>query len=163
MLEMGTRKGGIFEWSPAKLTDNGELKFADAEDPLGGKYSWRIKRGPIGQDGISPRERVPGVVTSKTEVVLKTDNMVIEALLGRADALDPYATALQSVDLLSRQAEVDLRNAEVERMESGLKMVQDLGVNSRVDAWVKLFGEKADIQIVPVASANGQAVKPVKP
>jgi hypothetical protein len=163
MLERGTRKGGVFEWSPAKLDGNGELEFDAGDDPLGGKFSWRIKRGPIGQDAIELKQQVPGVVTTKTEVVLRTDNVVIEALLGRADALDPYATALQSIDLLNRQAEVDLRNAELERMKSGLKMALALDVDSRVDAWEKLFGDKPDIQMVPVPAANGQPVKPPKP
>jgi hypothetical protein len=154
MLQKGTRQGGTFEWADAKLDVDGKLDFPDGEDPLDHKYSWRIARGPIGQ------AHIPGVVTSKTEVVLRTDNMITEALLGRADALDPYATALQSMDLASRQADVDLRNSEVERMKSGLKMAEDLNANSRVEAWEKLFGKKADVQLIPMAPVNGQGVKP---
>ncbi len=91
VLQVGVSAGGTYSWTDAQLTDDGMLDFDDS--PLDGRYSWRIKRGPIGQEDNNESPKVPGVVTAKDTIVLRTDNIVVEALLGQADALDPYASA----------------------------------------------------------------------
>jgi hypothetical protein len=53
---------------------------------------YRYKRGRLGQ------QQVDGVVLRKDRVVLRTDSILVEALLGEADALDEYAMVSQKAD-----------------------------------------------------------------
>jgi hypothetical protein len=155
MLEVGTREGGRYNWEDATLDDNGELDFPD--NPLDRMYSWRIKRAPIPQDDgddspITPH--VPGVVTARDSIVLRTDNVVVEALLGQADALDPYATALQASDLQSREADIEAREAQTRRTTDALDLVQTQSEDEKVDAFERILGEEPDIEVVPVAAVS---------
>jgi hypothetical protein len=62
---------------------------------------YRFRRGPLSvrPDGHAPVPYpVDGVVIALSEVVLRTDSVVVEALLGQADALDEYAMASQKAD-----------------------------------------------------------------
>ncbi|NAS20087.1 hypothetical protein GT755_00120 [Herbidospora sp. NEAU-GS84] len=150
MLEHGVRDGGVYKWTPAELDDEGRLKLADS--PLDARYSWRIASDPVGQDDQT--RKVPGVVTARTSVVLRTDNIVAEALLGQADALDTYASALQSLDLRSREAEIEWRRADTRRTTDALDLVHQRPEGERVEAFEKILGDKPDIEIVPAAVAG---------
>ena len=149
MLEVGELEDGRYAWKDATLDDNGELDFG--ENPLDRRFSWRIKPGSIGQDGAD--HKVPGVVTARDSIVVRTDNIVIEALLGQSDALDPYATALQALDIKSREADNTAREAETRRISDALDLVKalkdtpDLDLDKAVDAFEKILGEEPDIEV----------------
>ncbi|WP_149830893.1 hypothetical protein [Streptomyces tailanensis] len=97
-LQMRTNPQGItYQWSPATLNSDGTLHFDG--DPLASDVRWRF--APVGRGG----EEARGVVMDRDTVVLRTDNLVVEALLGQADALDLYASALQALDLLDRESQ----------------------------------------------------------
>ncbi|WP_344209797.1 hypothetical protein [Nonomuraea bangladeshensis] len=154
MLQMGIRKGGVYEWDTFAEPD-GEGKLKLEGSPLDERYSWRIKPEPIGQEGQA--HKVSGVVTARDTIVLRTDNIVAEALLGQADALDTYASALQSLDLRSREADIEWRRAETRRTTEALDLVSQRPEAERVDAFDKILGDKPDIEVVPVAAAgNGK-------
>jgi hypothetical protein len=156
MLEVGELEDGRYTWKDATLDDNGELDFG--ANPLDRRYSWRIKRGSIGQDGAD--HKVPGAVTARDKIVLRTDNIVVEALLGKSDALDPYASALQALDIKSREADNTSREAETRRISDALDLVKalkdtpDLDLDKAVDAFEKILGEEPDIEVVPVAAVT---------
>jgi hypothetical protein len=156
MLEVGVREGGRYAWDDATLDDNGELDFDD--NPLDPRYSWRIKQGPIPPEDEDEEDeetpRVPGVVTARDSIVLRTDNIIVEALLGQADALDPYASALQARDLQSREADIEGREAQTRRTTDALDLVQALSEDERVDAFDRILGEEPDIEVVPVAAVR---------
>jgi hypothetical protein len=80
---------------------------------------------------------------------------VVEALLGQADALDPYASKLQTLDLASREADITHRLAETTRLEKALALIDGQAADKRVEAWNTVLGEKPEIQVIPVAAANG--------
>jgi hypothetical protein len=151
ILQIGVRNGGTFNWEDATLNNDGDLEIN--EDPLLSKFCWRMKLGPIGQEGLQEKERVPGVVTESTTVVLRTDNVVAEALLGRADALDPYASMLQALDLQSREVDIAGRQIEVERLRSALDLIKAQADNEKVAAWDKILGDKPDIEVLPTVAA----------
>jgi hypothetical protein len=151
MLQVGTRKAGMFDFQDVHLADDGTLDFQDP--PLDPEYSWRIKPGPIGQAGKD--HPVPGVVTGRDSLVLRTDNVVSEALLGQADALDTYASALQAVDLESRSADVDWRKAQVQRTTEALDIIDGIpNADKKVDAYKEILTEKPEIEVVPVAAVS---------
>ncbi|OAA20995.1 hypothetical protein UG55_106632 [Frankia sp. EI5c] len=140
----------LTDWKDAEIDSDGSL--AHQGDPLAKDVVWRIKREPLGQAG-EPR-KVDGVVTSKTSVVLRTDSVIIEALLGRADALDPYAAALQALDLRAREADIIWRETETRRTAKALELVDAADADQKATVWEKTLGDQPDIEIVPLATTN---------
>jgi hypothetical protein len=62
------------------------------EAPEENKY-YRFKQGPLAQDG--DKNPVDGVLLSSQTIVMRTDSVIVEALLGQADALDNYSMEIQ--------------------------------------------------------------------
>lgn len=148
-LEVGANpEGAVYHWRPAALDADGTLRFEG--DPLEDGVRWRFRRGQLSED---PRE-VAGVITDRSSVVLRTDNLVVEALLGQADALDPYASALQALDLLNRQSEMEARDTETRRTAEALALVSEQDSDDRIDAWQKIFPDQPEIEVVPVAAVG---------
>jgi hypothetical protein len=150
MLQVGERQGGVYTWADAQLAVDGTIDFNGSV--LGEDVSWRIKPGPIGQQNQA--DQVTGVVTARDTIVLRTDNVVGEALLGKADALDPYASALQSIDLQSRTADVNWRNSQVKRTTEALGIVGTLPEGDKVTGYKDMLVPPPEIQVVPVAAAD---------
>lgn len=85
-----------------KITMNadGQDWKIEAALPVNGQFSpptesmsYRFKRGALAQDG--KQHKVDGVVKSEQTIVMRTDSVFVEALLGQADALDNYALMTQ--------------------------------------------------------------------
>jgi len=150
VLEVGTRSNGSYEWNPAELDGAGELDFP--RSPLSTDYRWRFAPGPL--SGSDAPHDVDGLITQRSNVVLRTDNMVVEALLGQADALDPYATALQALDLHARDADIEWRKTDIERVEAALSIIRAQAGAAQVDAYARLLGDQPDISVVPAAAVT---------
>lgn len=58
---------------------------------------------------------VPGIILSVQKNVIRTEGVIVEALLGVGDALDGYARRLQEIEVERREAEIILKKAESER------------------------------------------------
>lgn len=100
--------GVIFDHDdkPIKVLDKIEMA-ADAQDwviadaqMVGNEFAaptdrlfYRFKRGSLGQAGAP--QAVEGVVMKRREITMQTDSVIVEALLGQADALDEYAMETQ--------------------------------------------------------------------
>ncbi len=87
--------------------------------------------------------------------------MVVEALLGVADALDPYASGLQKLDLQAREGELQARETDEkwrdtdrQRIADALAIIANAPVEERVKAWTDMLAERPEIEVVPVASVN---------
>ena len=63
--------------------------------------TWR----PRGQNG--PVVKVPGIALSRQQLVMRTDGVLVEAILGEGEALDEYSRDLQSVTIDERQTAID--------------------------------------------------------
>jgi hypothetical protein len=154
MLEVGTRAGGTFDWQDATLDEDGQLAFTDS--PLDPLYTWRVKPGPIAQDATDDH-RVPGVVTGRKNVVLRTNTVVVEALLGEADALDPYASALQDLDLRARAADLEARETDNRRICDALDLIGAItDVDKKVQAWTAMLGARPQVDVT--ATLDGARV-----
>ena len=155
ILQTGERPNGVaYQWSDAQLEADGTLRFAG--DPLAPNVRWRMKTGSLSKDDRSVR----GVIMDKSSIVLRTDNIVVEALLGQADALDPYATALQTLDLKERESVTRARDIQTDRVNDARNLVAAQAADQRVDAWQKLFPDEPEIQVVPVASVTTNGSTP---
>jgi hypothetical protein len=151
-LQVGRRpNGSTYEWEDAKLGGDGELDFPG--DPLSTDYRWRFRPGPL--NGPDAPRAVNGLITQQSSVVVRTDNLVVEALLGQADALDPYASALQALDLQSREADRKWREVQTEKATDALEIVDKIAdTTKQVDAYERMLVDKPDIEVVPVAAVN---------
>jgi hypothetical protein len=68
---------------------------------------------------------VPGVILAAEKNVLRTDAVIVEALLGQGDALDDYAKRLQELEVSSREAEQARKEAEAARAALANQVVTD--------------------------------------
>lgn len=80
---------------------------------------------------------VPGIILSATKNVLRTEGVIVEALLGEGEALDSYATRLQELEVARREAEVARESAEAERAALLNQLVKDCD-NDRAKLLVEL-------------------------
>jgi hypothetical protein len=155
MLEVGTNPNGIsYDWTPATLAGDGSIDFAG--DVLAPDVRWRFRQGALSTD--ESKRSIGGVIMNKSSVVLRTDNIVVEALLGQADALDPYASAMQALDVLTRESQKEATEAETRRITDALAIVAAANEAQKVDIWQKLFPDNPDIEVVQgaaVAAGDG--------
>jgi hypothetical protein len=145
--------GHYREWRDATLDERGELNF---DDPLADGVRWRFKPGNL--NGKHPR-RINGLITAASQQVLRTDSVVVEALLGQADALDTYASALQGLDLMARASETDALKASTKKTIDALNLVAAQTANDQIEAWQKIFPDEPEIEVVPVAAVNNSSDK----
>jgi hypothetical protein len=99
----------------------------DAGAPLGDRYH-RVRRDVVSryQDPTTGFEvDVPGIILAATTSVLRTEGVIVEALLGQGEALDEYAKELQTLEVRRREAEVTKLVAERDRVQLGNKASQD--------------------------------------
>jgi hypothetical protein len=68
---------------------------------------------------------VPGVILAVDTHVMRTEGLIVEALLGEAPALDSYATSLQQLEVRRREAEVAEAAAVAERAALVNRISQD--------------------------------------
>jgi hypothetical protein len=96
-----------------------------------GSFYYRFKRGPLAQDPAA-QHPVDGVVLSERTIVMATDSVVVEALLGVNTALDAYSENLQ----LEAVREKQLAN---DREELALRIVRG-GKTAEADLYQRVFG-----------------------
>ncbi|TNE61966.1 MAG: hypothetical protein EP341_00460 [Sphingomonadales bacterium] len=95
------------------------------------KRFYRLRRGPLEQGGSeSP---VDGVLMSKQTIVMRTDSVIVEALLGQQDALDSYAMEIQE----AAAGRETLENERLTLLLSTLSQIQD--PEARAKAAARLF------------------------
>jgi hypothetical protein len=91
VLETLTMSANGQNWTIAAAAMTGNNYPAPSETMF-----YRFKRGALGQAN-SPNP-VEGVLLDETTVTLRTDSVIVEALLGQADALDEYAMEMQRAE-----------------------------------------------------------------
>lgn len=68
--------------------------------------------------------RVPGIILAANSNVLRTDGVMVEALLGQATSLDDYSRSLQEQAIRAKELENELRAIEIERTRAALDIVK---------------------------------------
>jgi hypothetical protein len=68
---------------------------------------------------------VPGILLSYDHVVMRTEGVLVDAVLGEGDGLDPYSHGLQDAAVAERQVAIAERQAEVDRQALARKIVAD--------------------------------------
>lgn len=67
---------------------------------------------------------VPGIILSANKHVLRTDGVIVEALLGQAPSLDAYSQSLQDQTVRARELENEALAAELEKTRAALQIVR---------------------------------------
>ena len=119
LVDHGTR----IEIEPATLDNNGEFPV-----PTPTSY-YRFKSGPLNQEEAS--NPVDGVLLNDSRITMRTDSVIVEALLGQADALDEYAMSIQRAaankETLANERERIVQAAIAEaKLEDRLETIVDL-------------------------------------
>ncbi|MGF1570182.1 MAG: hypothetical protein ACFCVD_19280 [Nodosilinea sp.] len=89
VLEQVTIKSSGDGVTVAPASRNSSGNFAPPTDDM----YYRFRVGPLNQESTS--NPVDGVLLQETQITMRTDSVVVEALLGQADALDNYAMEIQ--------------------------------------------------------------------
>lgn len=105
--------------------------------PADGVWNYRYKRGPLAQGGSE--FVVDGVLLKENTVVLKTDSLVVESLLGTADSLDDYSVQLQTETIREKKLANDAVEAETAKTQLGVALVRGRDAAS-VELYAKAFG-----------------------
>ena len=101
---------------------------------------WRFGVEAAGKKREVPETESGGLITNRSRVVLRTDGVVVEALLGKADALDPYALAVQDLDVANREADVSAKKMDLERTRDALQLIMGAGTPARqIAAWQAIY------------------------
>jgi hypothetical protein len=103
--------------------------------PSDGSWFYRFRRGPLEQEG--DMHPVAGIVMKESRIVMRTDSVIIEALLGQADALDAYAMVAQEA---ASDAKV-LANVREELAHNALNAIADPA--ARAAAFAAMFNAPA--------------------
>ena len=80
----------------------------------------------VAHDGHRPEQSgatftVPGIVLGVDVITMRTEGVLVDAVLGPGDGLDAYSKALQEVALAERRVAVAERQAEVDRLKLARK------------------------------------------
>jgi len=86
----------------------------------------------------TPQYTLPGIILDVATCVMRTDQLLCDALLGEGDALDSYSHALQDVAIAERQAAVAQAEAAVAKDKLAQSIVS--GKDATMAAtWQKVF------------------------
>ena len=126
-----------------------ELNF---EDPL--EY-WRVKT-PLETDvpDLPGNVKVQGIVTQLSKITIRTDGVVMDAFLGRGDALDDYSEGLQVEAVRDLELKNALLQCEVEAKKLAAKIVTE-GDEGLSEIYRKVFVCCSDDDDGPSDSEGG--------
>jgi hypothetical protein len=115
------------------FVEDESLKDPTGKDIHGSNYL-RVKTDLISKyvDPTYPHGKiqVPGVIMSVSKNVLRTEGVVVAALLGYGNALDSYSNAFQNEAATAKELKNKPTEAEVSRINLGIKVVKDKDTDS---------------------------------
>ncbi len=110
--------------------------FLEKTTDIDNKSYWRVRRpSPDGVNPFHPELPVEGIVIDATKHTVRTDAVIIDALLGHGVALDNYALGQQQEALRQKQL-------ENRKLELGLAIVES-GDKKKLDAFEQLFVDRS--------------------
>lgn len=82
---------------------------------------------------------VPGVIIQARKVTLRTDGIMVDAILGGGNALDPYSTKLQNTAIAAKETANAMVAEELARQELARSIVEGLSGAEALEAYRTLF------------------------
>ncbi|MDN4523969.1 hypothetical protein [Fictibacillus fluitans] len=75
-------------------------------------------------EGNGLKITVPGIILAAKNLVIRTDGVIIEAMLGQGDGLDEYSHGLQDETVKAKNLANSLVQAQIKREELGQKIIE---------------------------------------
>ncbi len=125
------------------------LRVIDETDPEGmSEYALRRKSVNIERD----IRLVDGIIISVKKFSMKTDGVIVEALLGESNALDVYAIQLRTEKIREEMYRNDLTKAQIQKINVGIDIIKNLIENNQfekaVTAYKEIFGMKESLKAI---------------
>ena len=95
---------------------------------------------------IQPKDirYLDGIILSNRVITMRTDGVIVEALLGQANALDSYATESRRSIVIDDQLRNALKKSEIAKIDVGIDLIRNLikdnQLEKAVDAYKDIFG-----------------------
>ncbi|WP_341999100.1 hypothetical protein [Chlorogloeopsis sp. ULAP02] len=115
-----------YEDKPQNLVEEQQLIAPPGQPPLSYLRLKKIVstyRGDTDDEGIEIK--VPGIILAANKYTMRTDGVIVEALLGQAEALDNYSKGLQEEAVEAKQIANRLAVAQLEREKLAQKIVKE--------------------------------------
>lgn len=85
---------------------------------------------------------VPGIIIAANKHVLRTEGVVVEAILGQGNALDDYSESLQNEAIRTKKLSNDLLSKQIKRESLAQQIVTDARAD-RADVYARVFATPA--------------------
>jgi hypothetical protein len=106
------------------LVEQADLKDAGGNS-LGTYLRVRPKQVSKFTDPVTGTEVVvPGIIIAADKVIMRTEGVIAEALLGQGEALDDYSSGLQDATLLARQLENQRNESEIKKSQLAQSIIE---------------------------------------
>ncbi len=100
--------------------------------------------------------KVPGIPVTGTRNVMRTEGIIVEALLGQGEGLDVYSKGLQEQAVRAKTIENDAKQAALARETLAQSVIAD-GSSAKADLFAKLF------PLPPVCCCHPPETSPAAP
>ncbi len=124
------------------------LRVLNASDK-DGFSDYEIRKGP------QEFRTVPGIIVGTNVVSMRTDGVVVEALIGRENALDDYALDARKEKIREDQYKNDFKKVEIEKIRIGIGIIKSLiesgNQEEAVEAYKEIFGVKESLKAISEA------------
>jgi hypothetical protein len=126
--------------------------------PLPGTDYLRVKKDykSIYRDASANQITVPGIILAANKYTMRTEGIIVEALLGQGNGLDPYSLGLQGEAVRTRQLSNDQAELEAEKLRIALQIIRE-GNTAAAALFAQLFPPAPVPPVVPTRS-DGQLV-----
>jgi hypothetical protein len=103
--------------------------------------TYRFKQGPLNQvDETNGTPLVDGLIVARNVLTMRTDSVIVEALLGFSDALDPYALRSQEASVKATELANQARELEQEKTSLALKTLAEIvDPKVRAELYARIF------------------------
>ncbi len=145
----------VEEFCPYNDVELKEMKYLRVIPP-------RVVNGEVfGKQGYTMREAkedqeediryLEGVILTRKVITMKTDGIIVEALLGKANALDDYSLDARKEKIREEKYENKLKKANVRKIKTGLEIINSFieikQFDKAKDAYKEIFGIQEGLQI----------------
>ncbi len=137
----------IYDYEDKSCSFIEEKKVKDKNGTVTHKYL-RVKKDEVSKykDKATTTEiAVPGIILSAKKYVLRTEGIIVDALLGQGNALDEYSNRLQEETNRAKTLANDLQVAKIKREEMGQKIIKDKD-ETAAEIYKKIFIPPVEVE-----------------
>lgn len=132
-----------------------------------GQQKYTIREKVKDEDGniIQPEDvrYVDGIIIGKKVLTMRTDGIIVEALLGQANALDNYSLEARKEKIRQERIENNLNEVNIQKILAGVNLVntlvEDKNFDKAITAYKEVFGVQEGMKYL-IEVINNLKLKP---